>query len=231
MLLLTFLLACAPHYPGPTRWIGQVPPAPPPAVESTDEQPAPPAAPTPPPPPRAEPPEDARLGAAMGAAAEHYLAHAPKGFRTDCSGFVMACGARAGVPLSGSSADLWDRARAAHAIHHRKLPKVGDIAFFDNTYDRDKDGRWDDDLTHVAVVIAVSEAGDILLAHAGTSRGRSELRMNLKRPDEARDERGVVNDYLRSPGRDEDKERYLASHLWRGFATLHTDDLETWTTP
>src|SRR5690606_3802041 len=112
------------------------------------------------------------------------------------------------------------------AIHRRKLPRIGDLAFFDNTYDRDGDGRWDDELTHVAVVVEVEADGTIRMAHDGTSRGRTELRMNLKHPDVRLDASGrVLNDYLRvRTDKDPRSARYLAGELWRGFATVEPGD-------
>ena len=34
-------------------------------------------------------------------------------------------------------------------------PKPGDVVFFDNTYDRNKNKRLDDSLTHIAIVVSV----------------------------------------------------------------------------
>ena len=41
-------------------------------------------------------------------------------------------------------------------VHHRKVPRPGDLAFFDDTYDANHDGRTNDPLTHVAVVLSVA---------------------------------------------------------------------------
>lgn len=230
-LLLSLLLSCAARYPGPVGWVGRTPepitwqrPASPEVVPASVVS-RPPAEPLPIPEP--EPERDLALGAAIGDAARHYLRHRPQGFRDDCSGFAMASLNRAGAPVSGNTARLWELAREAHAIHHRKRPRVGDLAFFDNTYDRNRNGRWDDELTHIAVVIEVGDDGTIVLGNAGTSKGRSELIMNLQHRSEHLVDGEVVNDYLRRPSGG-DRSRYLASSLWRAFATLHHDDLETW---
>ena len=163
-----------------------------------------------------------KLGPAIAKAAEHYLSHPTNGFRNDCSGFVMACTARAGVPISGSTASLWEALKAEGATHYRKVPRPGDLAFFDNTTDRNRNGRVDDPLTHIAVVLLVEEDGTILLAHDGTSAGRSELTMNLHHPDIHINDRGkVLNNHLRGRrSSDSKKTRYLSGELWRGFATL-----------
>jgi hypothetical protein len=164
-------------------------------------------------------------GARIADAARYYLDHRPRGFRDDCSGFVSAALARAGITLSGSTASLWELAREMGAIHHRKLPEPGDIAFFDDTYDRNHDGRVNDELSHVAVVLEVHADGDILLAHGGTSHGRTTLHMNLKRPSERTDAKtgDVLNDYLRrQSSSDPGGAKYLSGELWRGFATFST---------
>lgn len=227
MITLLFALACAPHYPGPTSWIGRSPQPVPPAEARALATEKPAVRPSRPLPPRPLP--DEPLGVAIASSAQWYLSHTTKGFRNDCSGFVAASAHRAGVPIQGSTADLWDLARQANAIHHRKLPRVGDLAFFDDTYDRDRNGRWDDALTHVAVVTAVSADGHLTLAHAGTSKGKSLFRMNLKKSAIHRRDDVLFNDYLRTPAQDPDAA--LASRLWRGFATLHQNDLEIWTSP
>ncbi len=173
----------------------------------------------------AEPPKASRFGESVAEAARHWLEHRPRGFRDDCSGFVMASLDRAGLALTGNTASFWELAREHGAVHHRKEPRVGDLAFFDNTYDRNGNGRLDDDLSHIAVVLEVQRDGTVLLAHAGTSRGRTTLTMNLRHPDVRHADDGtVLNDYLRAKRSSDPKgARYLAGELWRGFATLDPD--------
>jgi hypothetical protein len=173
---------------------------------------------------------DRAFGEAVARAARYHLDHAPRGFRDDCSGFAAAVFDRAGFPLAGGTRDLWEQAQAASALHRRTRPDPGDLAFFDNTYDRDRNGRTDDPLTHVAVVIAVEEDGTIRLAHAGTSAGRATLTMNLRWPHQTEDTAGKrINDHLRAPRRhDPPGTRYLASELWRGFASIRPADRERW---
>jgi hypothetical protein len=92
----------------------------------------------------------------------------------------------------------------------------------DQTYDRNHNGKLDDDLTHIAVVLTVEPDGTVVMGHGGTSEGRTTLRMNLLHPDVRSDEAGrVLNDLLRREKSSDPKgTRYLASELWRGFATL-----------
>lgn len=222
--LLLLAAACAPkvpRMPGPLSSVGRD--APPVAVlrplevlEAVEPLPAP-----------ERRRRDPELGGRIAAAAEHYLEHRPHGFRDDCSGFVSAALDRAGLPLQGSTRSLWETLQDAGRTHRRKRPELGDLAFFDNTYDRDRDGRFDDELTHIGVVIAVDDDDTITIAHAGTSKGRTTLTMNLREPDVRRTDDGTVrNDYLRRRSdRDPKGAVYLAGELWRGFATLDDDAL------
>lgn len=139
-------------------------------------------------------------------------------YRADCSGFVEAAYARAGLCFAGSSEDLYNRARDEDVLHKRREPTPGDVAFFDDTWDKNGNGRRDDPLSHVAIVESVGEDGTIVLIHRG-SKGITRIRMNLRHPDVERSDEGVVyNDGLRS-GRDDGGDR-LTGELFRAFGSL-----------
>lgn len=172
-------------------------------------------------------PQKTAAGGSIAEAARHYLEVSPRGYRDDCSGYVEAVFARAGFDLRGSTAMFYELAEEQGALHHHKLPRPGDLAFFDDTYDRNHNGQLDDPLSHVAVVLEVAADGTILLGHGGTSRGRTTLTMNLEQPDlREADDGHVLNDWLRVR-RDGDpaRTRYLAGELWRAFATLDGREL------
>jgi peptidoglycan DL-endopeptidase CwlO len=144
-------------------------------------------------------------------------------YRYDCSGLVEAAHAGARIDLRGSSKDLYDQARSEGLLHKRKIPSPGDIAFFDDTYDRNHNRRRDDDLTHVAVVESVAADGTITLVHKG-GRGVTRIEMNLRRPGDRRDADGrELNDYLRS-SKDKDGGPTLSGELWRAFGSLWAVD-------
>lgn len=137
-------------------------------------------------------------------------------YREDCSGFVEASLARAGLHRNGSSADLWKQASDEGLVHHRKRPSPGDVAFFDDTYDRNGNGVRDDALSHTAVVEHVDEDGTITLVHYANN-GIVRLRMNLYAPHDA-----TKNDPLRSLSkRDPAGIPRLAGELWVGFASFY----------
>jgi hypothetical protein len=115
---------------------------------------------------------------------------------------------------------LYEHARELGVLHHRRKPQPGDIAFFDNTYDRDKNGRIDDPLSHSAVVVGVEANGRIEMVHLG-SKGVVRIYMNLADPDIHEVDGAVMNDYLRAAAkRDPDSTKYLAGQLWTGFASF-----------
>lgn len=201
-MLLGILLACAPMYrmPGPLTDLGRDIP-----VESR--------APT-------------QGGAAIAKAATGFLGVAKLevrgvSYRGDCSGLVEASLARAGWSYAGSSADLWQLAQDRGVAHRRKRPAPGDIAFFDNTYDRNGNGRLDDELSHSAIVETVAPDGTITMVHY-SSNGIVRLRMNLDRPHD-----DTVNDQLRAASRkDPGATKYLAGELWVGFASFYRSPVQ-----
>jgi hypothetical protein len=132
---------------------------------------------------------------------------------------VEAAYARAGWDYNGGSKDLYALAKDAGVLHKKKRPHLGDIVFWDNTYDRNKNGRRDDSLTHVGVVEAVLEDDTIRVVHLG-SRGVVRIAMNLRRPSDRLDEKGdIINSYVRA-SRDRKSGGVLTGELFRGFGSL-----------
>ena len=139
--------------------------------------------------------------------------------RYDCSGMVEAAYARAGWDFNGASKDLYALAKREGLLHKKKRPFLGDIVFWDNTYDRNRNGRRDDQLTHVGVVEAVLDDDTIRVVHLG-SRGVVRIAMNLSRPGSRYDEKGdIINSYVRA-SRDSRSGGVLSGELFRGFGSL-----------
>ncbi len=144
----------------------------------------------------------------------------PGGFRNDCSGFVSAILTSSGIPMDGNTAQLYDVANREGLLHHDPIPTIGDLAFFDNTHDRNENGAWDDARTHIAVVVDVEPDGTILLAHHGSERAL--VRMNLL-PEHIQQHEGddgrLYNSYLRRKSLSDGKwEINLTGELWAAFA-------------
>ena len=98
-------------------------------------------------------------------------------------------------------------------------PMPGDLVFFRETYDLNRDGRLNDGLTHIGIVEDVDAEGTVTVIHR-VSRGVVRYRMNLANPDVRVDRATgrVYNDALRhsGPGRRE----VLTGQLFAGYATL-----------
>ena len=151
-------------------------------------------------------------------------------YPADCSGYVQAVYAGSGLPFRERLIALpASEGGAAAAIYRLMLDSgefyadpgqvlPGDLIFWDNTYDRNRNGRLDDPLTHVAIAERVDTDGTVHYLHRG-SRGVTVGYLNLSRPDSQRDAGGkTLNSGIRQrrPG-DPPGTRYLSSHLFVAF--------------
>jgi len=150
-----------------------------------------------------------------------HLEQKPRLKRKDCSGFVESVMAEVGVPRRGSVRIFWDRAIEEGRAYRGAAPAPGHLAFFDTSYDANRNGFGDDTLTHVAVVTAIQDDGTVEMVHRPRS-GMKRLRMNLTAPATHRSGGQVLNDYLRAPGYGGADSRRLAAQLWYGFAAPPT---------
>ena len=153
-------------------------------------------------------------GRRIAAIAKNATARPIRLSRRDCSGFVETVLARAGVPRRGNTRSFYFDAVRERRLHFGRA-RPGDLVFFDRTYDRNRNGRIDDPLTHIAIVTAVQRDGTIVMAHRGNS-GIRTLRMNVKKPAIHRSRDGrVLNDFLAEPGYGRKR---LAGQVFRAFA-------------
>jgi hypothetical protein len=144
----------------------------------------------------------------------------------DCTGLARLAYTHAGIdlmaPVPGRPGEngVTHIARAARrrGALHRAKPRPGDLVFFRETYDRDRDGRRDDGLTHIGVVEHVSPGGLVTFIHRG-SKGIARARMHLRWPatHRARTGRKVLNDYLRRAFGGH--RAYVTGELFVGFAS------------
>ncbi|ABC83764.1 NlpC/P60 family protein [Anaeromyxobacter dehalogenans] len=137
--------------------------------------------------------------------------------RLDCSGYVLAALRAAGLtprlgPARSRSEALY---RASRPVER---PRPGDLVFFHDTYDRDRNGRAGDRFTHVGLVEAV-EGDAVTILHRG---GRVErIRMDLTRPSDPE-----ANDPVRvARRRDARGTRYLAGELFAAYGELLAGDV------
>ena len=153
-------------------------------------------------------------------------------WRSDCSGFVRGVLRTVGLDVVSpedegeSGTELFYRAiERRGGLHEDDVPEPGDLVFFSDTYDRNSNGRLEDEFTHVGMVESVSDDGTIYFLHYIGGAVRIG-RMNLLRAHVHADtETGsILNDYLRRRRRgDSAKVKYLASELWTGFGRITGD--------
>jgi peptidoglycan DL-endopeptidase CwlO len=99
------------------------------------------------------------------------------------------------------------------------LPFPGDLVFFSETYDVNRDGLKNDGLSHIGIVETVEADGLVQVLHR-TARGVVRSRMNLsqRQTHKSKETNEIVNDYLRSaaPG----SKGRLMSQLFTSFASV-----------
>jgi cell wall-associated NlpC family hydrolase len=147
-------------------------------------------------------------------------------YPADCTGLVEGVYAQAGVTFRGTLKPgdngvtaLYRYARARGRVYTDGRPTPGDLVFFRETYDQNRDGRRNDGLTHVGVVEGVDSHGTVTVIHR-VRRGVVRYRMNLDKPHLPRDPKtGVVlNDLLRHPG--PGREPVLTGQLFAAFGSV-----------
>lgn len=117
-------------------------------------------------------------------------------FGADCSGFVAAVYEGEGIPLRRLAARASPRETSGVAAIHQAVkrygtvfggggewPAPGDLVFFHDTYDRNRDGRVEDVFTHVGVVEYVT-GGTVVFLHRG-SKAVVRAALNVDHPDRA----------------------------------------------
>jgi cell wall-associated NlpC family hydrolase len=154
----------------------------------------------------------------------------------DCIGSVGAIFFDAGIDIfvdfgtarnaNGGVDLLYKILEAQDVLHTSYLPAVGDVIFWDNTYDRNGDGIIGNDLnTHVGIVVKVDKDGTIHYLHENQFTGIVIERMNLYQPDVHRDP--VTGKLLNSPmysgsyqGNPNNPDKWLAGDLWKQFGGI-----------
>ncbi|MCP3141902.1 CHAP domain-containing protein [Pyxidicoccus xibeiensis] len=147
-------------------------------------------------------------------------------YPSDCTGLIEGVYARAGVTFRGTLKPgdngvtaMYRHARAKGRVYTEGRPVPGDLVFFRETYDQNRDGRRNDGLTHVGIVDDVAADGTVTVIHR-VRRGVVRYRMNLDRPNLARDPKTgqVLNDLLRHAG--PNREPVLTGQLFAAFGSV-----------
>jgi hypothetical protein len=152
-------------------------------------------------------------------------------FNPDCTGFVQAVYEAEGIPLralmrraapaerSGVAAAL--RTFEAYGVVFGgggEWPAPGDLVFWRDTYDRNRNGRADDGLTHVGIVEYVVDGTVVFLHRGGKAVARGA--MTPDRPTEAKANGVVVNSPIRARNPRLAGVPALAGALFAGYGRL-----------
>ncbi len=130
-------------------------------------------------------------------------------FRTDCSGVVTALYYYAGIDLqkyypeyTGSGTErIYKMLEERDLLEKSWLPETGDIIFWDNTYDKNRNGKRDDILTHIGMVVERDKYGNIDYIHHNYKSGIVIEKMNIRyKNDHTWSKKGVVT-IINSPMR------------------------------
>jgi hypothetical protein len=113
-----------------------------------------------------------------------------KSFTYDCSGTVLAIYWYAGIDLAreysryagNGVTRIFKSLERAGLLYDSAYPVSGDLIFWDNTYDANDDGLWNDTLTHIGMVVSTAEDGTVSYVHHHTRRGIVIEYMNLREP-------------------------------------------------
>lgn len=147
----------------------------------------------------------------------------------DCAGVTRAIFLKHGIDLyTGGSPDPHaNGVRLIHAhirqqgtFHQGPAAHPGDLVFFDNTWDYNRDGRVNDPLTHVGIVERQEPDGTVIFI-SRVAGSVERYHMNLALPHVHKTANGrVLNDYLRRRDVvDPAHTGYLAGELFAQFAT------------
>jgi len=141
----------------------------------------------------------------------------------DCSGFVLETYRRAGIDLAPFMNRYTGNGVArlyALALDYGLLTgddlQPGDVIFWDNTYDRNGDGVWNDPLTHTGIVTAVKADGTVEFTHSHYRDGVVVARMDLNDPGAA--ERNAA---MRMRGQTSPGGLWTAGQLFRDGAAFY----------
>jgi hypothetical protein len=175
----------------------------------------------------------ARLAARAASLVGHTAAFRSGGerFNADCTGFVEVVYADEGVPLRplmrsaapGERSGVWAVYRAMQVYGvlfggGGEWPAPGDLVFWRDTYDRNRNGKPDDGLTHVGIVEYVAD-GTVVFVHRG-AKGVARGAMTPDRPDERSASGVALNSTIRARSSRLEGVPALAGELFAGYGRL-----------
>ncbi|GEM_PF-3113667 len=137
--------------------------------------------------------------------------------------YVMAIYQLNGVDLSSIKSpmptigELYQHAFTNKLVYQSTKPAIGDLAFFHNTVDRNRDGRWNDWHTLVGIVESIDKDETITILTYQTNK-IERIQLNLKYPELQKGKKGqVLNTQIRP---NEGAQKGTTAKLFAGFANL-----------
>ena len=176
------------------------------------------------------PVQEALAQAAVGLLGRSRIEVGSRQFTSDCSGLARGVYVTQRIDLYSSLGELdggngvgriYTHVMQHGRIHYGPTVHPGDLVFFHNTWDFNRDGFPNDPLTHVGVVERVELDGTVVFV-SWVSAGAERYRMNLQEPDTHKTADGrVLNDFMRRKGLGDPKAtRYLTGQLFAAFGTI-----------
>lgn len=147
-------------------------------------------------------------------------------FRRDCSGFVESVMYQVKKPIAplvygnfgGAAGNIFVNSKE-HFFDKKseRRPLPGDFLYFNNTYDRNKNNRLDDPITHIGIVEKIDEDGTISMIHLLKGRVVRGY-LNLEHPRVHKMNGKIINSYIRRPQpRDPKGTPYLMGEAYHGY--------------
>lgn len=146
-----------------------------------------------------------------------------RSFSMDCSGLIYAVSYKSGLDIQkliqnypGNGVKRIFLLLEENQAIVLDSPQVGDLIFWDNSYDKNGNGKRDDPLTHIGMVTDVNEDGLIHFIHYHYRLGVVSAVMDLSDPGNV--ER---NSPMRARGASSPQEDgWTSGHLFRAFGRL-----------
>ncbi len=146
--------------------------------------------------------------------------------KMDCSGFVLAVYKFSNISFfekqGGNGVEfIYKALKNSKKIYRKKIPNAADIVFFNNTWDSNYNGKVNDELTHVGIVLFVDENGTITFIHSSRKEGVNRDCVNLYHPDKEKLCGVTINSKIRPrENTDPPDMKYLAGELINAFGTV-----------
>ncbi|MBU1076242.1 MAG: C40 family peptidase [Spirochaetes bacterium] len=151
--------------------------------------------------------------------------------KIDCSGLILKILEKNYVTIFKKQAVIPPGANGVKIIYstlkrYNKIYRIyskirsGDLIFFSNTYDKNRNRINDDTLTHIAIIVDVDNDGTITYVHT-SSKGVVTGKMNLRKRGRHTYKNKEINSNLRRKTAGDTKAvRYLSGELFYSFGTI-----------